>query len=149
MTQQTDAIAFLNTQRLKAGLPGLNPEYRLMETAQQHAEFMHKKQALSHAGIKITILTPGAANGGRASSFSDRIRATGYLFSAAAENIALGALDPAGVIKIWMESPPHRANILNPEVTDLGIGLSDSNDPDQTILRYWSLSLAAPIKSAA
>jgi uncharacterized protein YkwD len=147
MTQQTDVLTFLNVQRRKAKLNPLKPEYRLMETAQQHAEFMYKKQALSHSGIRISDLSPGAANRERASGFSERIRATGYLFSVAAENIALGALDPAGVVKIWMDSPPHRANILNPEVTDVGFGLSEPDDPDQTILRYWSLSLAAPIKS--
>lgn len=147
MTLRTTIMDDLNMERLNAGLLPLKPDKRLMETAQQHAEFMNKKQALSHSGAKLMALHPGVSKSAQASEFADRIRVTGYLFSVAAENIALGAVDAAGLVRLWMNSPPHRGNILNALVTDVGIGFSEPDTADTTILRYWSLSLAAPIKT--
>ncbi|WP_373085072.1 hypothetical protein [Sneathiella sp.] len=42
-----------------------------------------------------------------------------------------------------MDSPPNRANILNPNLRDVGLGISPEESED-IIERYWSLSLAAP-----
>ncbi|MEH6547683.1 MAG: CAP domain-containing protein, partial [Sneathiella sp.] len=137
MTLISKIIDDLNTERLNTGLLSLRPDKRLMETAQQHAEFMAKKQVLSHSGAKLLTLQPGTPNSTQASDFADRIRATGYLFSVAAENIALGAVDAAGLVRIWMDSPPHRDNILNVQITDLGIGFSDQQNPNTHLLRYW------------
>jgi len=147
MTLKTTILEDLNMARINKGLLPLKPDKRLMATAQQHAEFMNKKQALSHSGAKLLTLHPGVSKSAQASDFADRIRATGYLFSIAAENIALGSVDAAGLVRLWMNSPPHRDNILNARVTDMGIGFSEPDTPETTILRYWSLSLAAPIKS--
>lgn len=43
------------------------------------------------------------------------------------ENIAQGYRDPEEVVKGWMNSKPHRANILNSEFTDIGIGYDSSS----------------------
>ena len=60
----------------------------------------------------------------------DRIRASGYLRRGDAyelgENIDLGTLNlatPAAVVADWMNSPDHRANILNSDFVDSGIGV--------------------------
>ena len=132
MSLITDVIDCLNAERTKANLPALTPNSLLMQTAQQHAEFMDRKQALSHMGKDR-------------STFDQRIRATGYNFSTAAENVALGAVDAAGVVEMWMNSPPHRANILNDKVCDVGLGISPVEPEDASVTRYWSLSLAAPL----
>ncbi|USG60111.1 CAP domain-containing protein [Sneathiella marina] len=147
MTLITTITNTLNTERQKKNLLPLTLDKRLMETAQQHAEFMEKKQALTHSGAKILTLHPALSSPVQASEIADRIRATGYLFSVAAENIALGAVDAAGLIRLWMNSPPHRDNILNTHITNMGIGFSEPGRPETDILRYWSLSLAAPIKT--
>lgn len=147
MTLITDIIDSLNRERLEEKLLPLTPDKRLMETAQQHAEFMEKKQVLSHSGVKLSILNSATTSSAQASNFADRIRASGYLFSVAAENIALGAVDAAELVRLWMNSPAHRDNILNAHVTNAGIGFSKPNSPEPYLLRYWSLSLAAPIKT--
>jgi uncharacterized protein YkwD len=59
---------------------------------------------------------------GHGSDFVVRITAVGYNWFAAGENIATGFATPASVMSGWMNSPDHRANILNPTYTDIGIG---------------------------
>lgn len=124
----------LNSARDKFGLDPLTLNSRLMLAAQQHANFMAEKQLLSHLGR-------------HRSSFDQRIRDTGYVFQAAAENVALGAMDAETVVELWMKSPPHRANILNKTVTEAGIGISPPETENEPPFprRYWSLSLAAPL----
>lgn len=132
MSLITDVIDGLNAERKKTNLAPLTPNDLLMQTAQQHAEFMDRKQALSHQGAGRT-------------TFDQRIHSVGYRFSTAAENVALGTVDAGGVVKLWMESPPHRDNILNDKVTEVGLGISPATPETPDIQRYRSLSLAAPL----
>jgi uncharacterized protein YkwD len=54
-----------------------------------------------------------------------RIKAAGYRFRAAGENIAMTDGDPPSVIfEMWMKSKHHRENILNAEFTEIGIGIA-------------------------
>jgi len=46
-----------------------------------------------------------------------------YNYSVAGENLALGYSTAEGVVNAWMNSPTHRANILNPEYGDIGVGV--------------------------
>ena len=48
--------------------------------------------------------------------------------SAAGENIAKGNVTPAQMVAMWMGSPGHRANILNPRYTAIGIGATRGSD---------------------
>jgi uncharacterized protein YkwD len=52
----------------------------------------------------------------------DRMVAAGYVYSAAAENIAWGYPDPAAVVAGWMGSAGHRANLLSTTYRELGNG---------------------------
>ncbi len=54
------------------------------------------------------------------------------------ENLAIGnaAVSPATVVALWMGSESHRANILNPEYTNLAVGFIF--DADSTYRTYWS-----------
>ncbi|MCF8468074.1 MAG: CAP domain-containing protein [Sneathiella sp.] len=132
MSLISDVLDCLNEERSKANLPVLTQNNLLIQTAHEHAEFMNKRQVLSHEG-----------SGG--STFDQRITATGYHFSTAAENVAMGAVSAAGVVKMWMDSPPHRANILNAQVRDVGLGISPATPDTPEVSRYWSLTLAAPL----
>ncbi len=58
-------------------------------------------------------------------SFSDRITAAGFKWHAVAENIALGQRTPAEVVKSWLNSPGHRANIMNCTYTRIGVGVAE------------------------
>jgi uncharacterized protein YkwD len=73
--------------------------------------------------------------GSDGSTLSDRLRRSGYSACAAAENVASGTPDIRSTIARWMDSPDHRANILNPQMTQFGFaGTRDT----------WVLVLARP-----
>jgi uncharacterized protein YkwD len=44
------------------------------------------------------------------------------------ENVAYGQKDPADVMRAWMNSPGHRANILNAKYTEIGVGVVMSSN---------------------
>mgnify|MGYP003108967569 CR=1 FL=1 len=133
----SEVLERLNRARAEAGGAPLSLDTRLMQAASAHAEFMARRGLLSHEG----------ENG---STFDQRIRAAGYEFTSAAENVAFGASDAVEVVTLWMNSPPHRANILKAEFTNAGIGIAAAMETAQgaaqetTAPLYWSLSLAAP-----
>lgn len=57
------------------------------------------------------------------------------------ENLAAGpsASDPWGVTKMWMDSPPHRSNILNDKFTHVGIGHYINNDHSTYVFKdHWT-----------
>ncbi len=49
------------------------------------------------------------------------LRRAGYDFKSAGENLAKNYYGPADLEAAWMKSPEHRANILNPEFTEIGV----------------------------
>ena len=73
--------------------------------------------------------------GADGSSLSDRLRRAGYSACASAENVASGTPDIRSTIARWMDSPEHRANILNPQVTQFGFASAGET---------WVLVLARP-----
>ncbi|WP_334128736.1 CAP domain-containing protein [Sneathiella sp.] len=128
---EEEVIRLLNAARAEAGLAPLDPDERLMQAAVSHAAYMAETGRLSHIGRE-------------GSRFDERIRIAGYSPTTAAENVAAGATDPSDAVQLWMESPPHRANILNPVFRHVGIGIAEAAGGT----RYWSLSLAAPVTGA-
>jgi uncharacterized protein YkwD len=67
-------------------------------------------------------------------NFSDRLSAFGYDWTRCAENIAwnYGYDDPVREAMIWwIKSPPHLRNILDPKLTEIGVGISTA--PNGTI----------------
>jgi hypothetical protein len=107
----------LNDVRAQNGLGSLNWDWRLSSAAQQHAQDMADRQYFSH-------VTPEGL------ALRDRVAPTGYLTSdtdwSLAENLGFGTSvlsPPAAIIDGWMNSAPHRANMLDPTLQDVGIGL--------------------------
>ena len=108
---------FLNRERKQRGIGRLDNHKRLQRAAQKHTEVMVKKACFSHE-------CPGEQ------SLESRLRAVDYLIGAlirwtCGENIAYGGEQygtPKAMVKGWMNSPPHRANILNPLFKDVGVG---------------------------
>lgn len=98
----------------------LNP--KLSETAQAFAEYMAKTNRFSHT-----------ADGNRP---ANRARAHGYDYCIIAENIAYqyssGGFTPQelarGFFDSWVNSPEHKKNMLDPDVTETGIGVARSDD---------------------
>ncbi|MFF2483316.1 CAP domain-containing protein [Paenibacillus sp. NPDC058071] len=61
----------------------------------------------------------------------------GVAWTAYGENIAAGQLTPEAVMNAWLNSPGHRANILNPNFTYLGVGYVPGNS-DSEYRTYWT-----------
>ena len=55
----------------------------------------------------------------------------GISYTSAGENIAKGQTTPQQVVQAWMESPGHRANIINASYTQIGVGYVASGN-------YWT-----------
>lgn len=103
-------LALTNAQRTKHGCSPLRVDSRLTRVAQQHSEEMADDGYFSHSSAS-----------GR--SFSQRQISAGYSADkTGGENIARGYPDAKTVMRIWMNSPPHRENILECQFTTIGIG---------------------------
>ncbi len=61
----------------------------------------------------------------------DRMKALGISYKSAGENIAQGQRSPQEVVQAWMDSPGHRANILNGSFTHIGVGYVKTGN-------YWT-----------
>ena len=55
-------------------------------------------------------------------SFRERMTRLGIANIEIAENISGGSGTPESMLEVWMNSPGHRGNILNPDLTHLGVG---------------------------
>jgi uncharacterized protein YkwD len=116
-------LCLLNAERRRHGLRQLRLNKRLSRAARRHSQDMVRKRYFDHTSRS------GA-------SFVDRIRRTGYLTGArrwkVAENIAWGTYwlaSPRAIIKAWMDSPGHRANILDRSYREIGIGVATNSGP--------------------
>jgi uncharacterized protein YkwD len=111
-------LCLLNKQRALHHLKGLRMSKRLGHAASGHSVEMARVHYFSHDSLS------GA-------SFLDRIRRSGYLRGArrwsVGENLAwgIGSLStPRSIVRAWMHSPGHRANILQRSFRNIGIGIS-------------------------
>src|ERR1700691_1312245 len=98
-----------NADRAQQGLAPLKWDPALAQAAAEHAQLMAQQPALSHQ-------YPGEPD------LVARTAAAGAHFRSIAENVAL-APTPQALEQEWMHSAPHRANILNPTMNSIGIGL--------------------------
>ncbi len=98
-----------NADRAQQGFAPLKWDPALAQAAAQHAQLMSQQPALSHQYPR----EPGLA---------ERCGVAGAHFRSIAENVAL-APSPEALEKEWMNSAPHRANILNPSMNTIGVGL--------------------------
>ena len=107
-----------NQERAKVKAPPLKWSDRLAIAARLHSDEMVKRNDLSHKVKDEPV-------------FTERLSEQGAHFSAAAENVGYG--DNAQELQDgWMNSPPHRANLLNPAYTEMGVGIVRSGD------RLWA-----------
>jgi uncharacterized protein YkwD len=112
-------LCLVNHERALHGEPALRVNKHLQQAAQGHTESMVVHNYFEHLGPQGE--TP-----------LQRIRASGYIYSPVVgydvgENIAWGTLwlgDPRSIVAAWMASPGHRANILDGQYRDTGIGVS-------------------------
>ncbi|ATL87594.1 stress protein [Streptomyces malaysiensis subsp. malaysiensis] len=105
----SEVIALTNAERAAARLAPLAPDPRLAAAAQAHSDDMVARDFYSHTGPE-------------GHQPWDRARAAGATHRGIGENIACGQRSPAEVVRGWMDSPGHRANILKPDFTHIGVG---------------------------
>ncbi|MFI9310830.1 CAP domain-containing protein [Streptomyces triculaminicus] len=116
-----EVLALTNAERAAAGLPPLAADPRLAAAARDHSTDMVRRDFYSHT-------TPEGREPW------DRARAAGAAHRAIGENIACGQRTPAEVVRGWMNSPGHRANILTPGFSHLGVGYA----PGGRAGTYWT-----------
>lgn len=104
-----DVVALTNAERMAVGLRPLAVDQRLTMAAQAHSADMVARGFYAHT-------TP------EGSEPWDRAAAAGCPHRGIGENIACGQRSPADVVRAWMNSPGHRANILAPGFDEIGIG---------------------------
>jgi len=121
--QCTDMV---NAARANAGLAAVTVVGSINLAAEGHSTYQANMQKMAHSGSND-------------SNAGQRIEAQGYAWSAWAENVAAGQGDCANVISAWMGSEGHRANILNPAMTSIGIGAVTGTNG----VIYWTMDLAA------
>lgn len=126
-------LGMINRARSDNGLEALSPSAPLYAAAAVHSADMACNNFINHIGSD-------------GSSWYTRIAAQGYAYSVALENIVVGNPDFGGNAQYafdwWMNSQVHRDNILNPKVTELGLGYV--YNPASEYGGYFTLVLARP-----
>lgn len=102
-------IQLTNQERSKNGLKPLASDWQLSRVARYKSADMRDKNYFSH-----TSPTYGSP--------FNMIKNFGISYRSAGENIAAGQRTPEEVVRAWMNSPGHRANILNANYTHIGVG---------------------------
>jgi uncharacterized protein YkwD len=88
---EKDVVERTNAERTRFGLPPLQVDVGLMQSARDHARWMMRNHVMQHTSAAV------------------------------AENIAMGQQDGQQALASWMGSSGHRANILNPAHRRIGV----------------------------
>ncbi|MFB8120124.1 sigma-70 family RNA polymerase sigma factor [Streptomyces sp. NPDC056465] len=126
-TAAEEVIALVNAERSEEGCGPVRANSLLATAASRHSADMAARDYFSHTSPDGT--DPGA-----------RITAVGYRWSTYGENIAKGQQTAAAVMDSWMNSPGHRANILNCAFKEIGVGKEDSSGGP-----VWTQNFAAAL----
>jgi uncharacterized protein YkwD len=105
-------LELTNIERTKVGLPPLTVSIELTAAAQSYSVVLAESGCFAHTC-------------GRVPDFVDRLDQAGYTdLMTAGENIAAGYRTPEAVVEGWMNSAGHRANMLSPKYSEIGIGVA-------------------------
>lgn len=106
---EQEVITLTNRYRAQYGLSPLTADETLCGLARMKSQDMHDMGYFDHTSP--TYGTP-----------FEMMKRFGVSYRAAGENIAMGYRTAASVVEGWMNSPGHRANILNADFTKIGVG---------------------------
>ncbi|MCY0943746.1 CAP domain-containing protein [Streptomyces antarcticus] len=107
---ESAVLSLVNKERATAGCGPLAANAKLSAAARAYSDTMARSGVMSHTGPDGSTMT-------------SRVEAAGYKWSRLGENIARGQADAASVMNSWMNSSGHRANILNCDFREIGIGV--------------------------
>ncbi|MET7877614.1 CAP domain-containing protein [Micromonospora profundi] len=119
-------LELVNARRSEAGCAPVQSNPELTTAAQRHSQDQAEHRSMSHTGSD-------------GSDVGQRLDRAGYAWRTYGENVAYNQSTPEAVMTAWMDSPGHRANILNCAFTEVGIGRADTGDGP-----YWTQNFAAP-----
>ena len=128
MVDATAAQSMISGYRRNNRLEPLAVDPELMRIASEQARAMAARNAMDH-------------DVGR--SFQERMRKAGFDGSVVIENVGAGYHTLADAFSGWRDSPPHRANMLNRNVTRMGIAAAYA--PISKYKVFWALILAGPV----
>jgi uncharacterized protein YkwD len=118
----------INEEQEGRRLPPLKQDDRLAAAAQVHSQDMAANDFFDHVG------SDGSRPG-------DPISSQGYRWTFYAENVGCGHDLPADVVRGWMSSAGHRANLLSVDAEHVGIGVADG--ADTRCATCWTVVFAA------
>jgi uncharacterized protein YkwD len=110
-------VDLINAERVAQGLAAYTVDSRLRTAARVHATDMACNHFTSHTGSD-------------GSSVRDRVERQGYSWSWIGENYFVGGGSAQTAFNWWMNSTPHRANLLSPNYTQFGVGYVYDADSD-------------------
>lgn len=115
---EMEVIRLVNQIRKQNGLSELKYNWELSRVARYKSEDLKNNSYFSHTspiyGSPFTMM-----------------KNFGISYRSAGENIAMGYTTPEAVVNAWMNSSGHRANILNPSFTEIGVGYVANG-------KYWT-----------
>lgn len=137
-TAITDVLRLINEERRRRRLKPVTVNPMLTAAAQSHADYMAVNDCYAHVCPGEPLLPA-------------RVKRTGYVYRKITENIHAAQLDPQRLVTGWMQSPKHRKNILDPNVTEIGIGHRYLARDDAPLRHhhYWVTNFGAPFKLGA
>lgn len=127
---EAELLRLLNQDRKLAGLPPLALDARLTKIARAHSEEMAKKRSVFHHSP--TTGTP-----------EDRVRRAHIKNTMLAENLAQAGTEEEAERSL-MDSPGHRRNILDPQLTKVGIGVATAKTPLGQVQLYITQLFLTP-----
>ena len=135
---EAQLLTLTNQARLDNGVGTLERDEGLAQAARHHAEEMARLGYFSH-----TSPTPENA------TVSQRVARSGSFIGTLGENLALvGETNTAQTTTTgWLESPGHRANLLNPEFTHVGFGVARYPDGRVAVAQVLGYQ-PAPLQNA-
>lgn len=132
---ESEIVAMTNDERTANSVGQLTENTLLDQAAQAKADDMAAKGYFSHTGPDGK--TPW-----------QWVAGAGYVYQYAGENLAVRFTDSSEVINAWMASPTHRANIVKPQYTQIGVGIADGTyegAPATFVVQYFG----TPVQAAA
>lgn len=124
-------VDMVNAERQKAGLQPLRVSPVLEGAAQSYSHVQAQQGTINHTG-------PDGSNAGQ------RLTRAGYEWQRYGENLAAGQRSAAEVMQAWMNSEGHRANIMNPDFREIGIGFTHLDQDPAQFMDYWTMVLGTP-----
>ncbi len=130
---ESQVVTLINRARNQNGLSSLTVSSELSASALAHSTDMACNDFVGHAGSD-------------GSHWTDRMAVQGYSYTNATENIYVGFPDfggkPDGAFEWWMNSQVHRNNILDPNVSEIGVGYIFTENSSYG--GYYTINFAQP-----